>query len=49
MAITLKKKNFAKGELSADLAIDGSSLTLATNQGLLFPDTGVGNPFRAVL
>jgi hypothetical protein len=44
-----KLKNYAKGELSAQIAADAVSLTLGTGQGALFPDTGVGNYFQGVL
>lgn len=44
-----KTPNLAKGNLSAQLLIDGTSLVLGTNEGLLFPATGVGNIFVGVI
>ena len=49
MSIVLKKKNFAKSILASSLAINGTSFTITTGEGALFPATGSGNPFRAVL
>jgi hypothetical protein len=46
MAITLKKKNFAKSTLAADISDIDTSLTVATGDGVKFPSDG---PFRAVL
>lgn len=45
----LKKKNLAKGTLSAQLLVGGSSLVLQTDEGLKFPDTGSGNTFAGVI
>jgi hypothetical protein len=45
----LKKKNLAKGTLSAKLLIGGTSLVLQTDEGLKFPDTGSGNTFAGVI
>lgn len=42
------KKNYAKGELASGILIDATSFTLASGQGALFPDTGVGNYFWGV-
>ena len=47
--MAFKKKNFAKGELSAQLLIGGTSAVLESGQGTLFPDTGSTNAFRAVI
>ncbi len=44
-----KKKNFALGTLSSQLLIGGTSLVLQTGEGTLFPDTGSGNTFMAVI
>lgn len=44
-----QKKNFAKGELSAQLSIGGTSLVLETDQGALFPATGSSNIFKGVI
>jgi len=46
MAITLQKKNFAKGELASGITSGATSLTLLTGQGARFPSTG---NFRAVI
>lgn len=45
-----KKKNFSKSTIVNDpLLIDATSLTVATGEGTLFPDTGAGNTFVGVI
>jgi len=46
MAITLKKKNFAKSTLAGGISDVATSLTVATGEGAKFPSTG---KFRAVI
>lgn len=44
-----KKKNFAKGTLSAQLLIGGTSLVLQSGEGAKFPAAGAGNAFVGVI
>lgn len=44
-----KKKNFAVGTISAQLPIDGTTLTLQPGEGDLFPPTGSDNYFVGVI
>lgn len=44
-----KKANLAKGTLSAQLLVAGTSLVLQTDEGLKFPNTGSGNLFVGVI
>jgi len=44
-----KRANLAKGELSAQLLIAGSSLVLEASQGTIFPATGSGNIFTGMI
>lgn len=46
MTTFLQKKNFAQGELSADITAGATSVVLKAGQGALFPGTG---SFRAVM
>jgi len=46
MTTFLEKKNFAQGELSADISAGATSVVLKAGQGALFPPTG---SFRAVM
>jgi len=44
-----KRANLAKGELSAQLLIGGTSLILESGQGTIFPATGSGNIFTGMI
>ncbi|MBI5402479.1 MAG: hypothetical protein HY959_03700 [Ignavibacteriae bacterium] len=45
----LQLKNFAKGNLYADISNSATAFSLNTGQGALFPSIGSSYPFRAVI
>ena len=42
------KTNYSKSILAGNLAIDGTSFTITTGEGAIFPATGSGNYFWGV-